>query len=290
MSKKAIIFGINGQDGSFLKELLIAKGYSVVGITKENGNYLSKILMDTQADEIYNFAGVSNVFSPYENQEEIFTTNALLPHKIMQKIVKWSPHSRFFQASSSLIFGRDNSLYQRESTPFSPIYPYGVAKLYAHNMVNEFRETYGIAAWCGIFYPHESERRGERFFSRKITKAAATKSKVTVGDLSAERDWGYAKDYVEAAWMVLQDQHHTPKDYVIGTGIATTLQEFAAKAFEYAGLDYRDYVTVDPALARKNDTTTLLADASLIRTEIGWKPKANIDELIKIMVDHDRTV
>lgn len=285
-SKKAIVIGANGQDGSFMCELLESKGYEVYKTTKTNVYLLHLDIETICPDEIYNFAGVSNVINPYENTEEIFKTNARLPQIILEIIVKVNKSIKYFQASSALIFGRDKSGKQSEQTPFNPIYPYGCAKLYAHNMVNEFRNEYGLFACCGIFFPHESERRKEHFFSRKTTKAAAIKSKITVGNLSVFRDFGYAKDYMEAAYLMMQSDRAT--DYCIGTGQLILLKYFTKKAFDHVGLDYKDYVQESEQQTRKNDTEILCADITKIKNELGWKPTTSIDEMIKIMIEHDK--
>lgn len=287
-NKRAIIFGISGQDGSFCSELLKSKGYEVFGVTKNDSTNIFELINGINPDEIYNFAGVSNVIRPYDRLDEIFEVNAKLPQQILETIVKVDKKIKFFQASSSLIFGKDKSRSQNELTPFRPIYPYGCAKLYAHNMVNEFRETFGLFACCGIFFNHESERRKEHFFSRKICKAAATKTKVKVGNLDSLRDFGYAKDYMEAAYMMMQAKE--PKDYVIGTGKLISMRAFAEKAFSYVGLDYREYVIEDEELKRKNDTNVLCAAASRIELDLGWKAKTSIDEMIKIIIEHDRAI
>lgn len=286
VNKKAIVIGAYGQTGSFMYELLNNKWYYIYSIERYNINQLDEIIKQVQPSEIYNFSGVSTVQNPFENLDEIFNTNAGIPQRILEAIVKYDKNIKFFQASSALIFGRDNSRYQSETTPFNPIYPYGCAKLYAHNMVTEFRKAYGIFACCGIFFPHESERRKEHFFSRKITKAAATKTKITVGSLSGYRDYGYAPDYVEAAYLMLQ--HHIPTDYCIGTGKLISLREFAKKAFDYVGLNYRDYVKIDESQTRTNDAEILCANITKIKEELGWQPKTTMDEIIKKMVDYDR--
>lgn len=287
-NKKAIVWGASGQDGSFMCDLLESIGYTVYGILNKEPRHIIDIIWFYKPDEIYNFAGISNVINPYEQLDEIFEVNAKLPQQILETIVKVDKKIKFFQASSSLMFGRDESRSQNELTPFNPIYPYGCAKLYAHNMVNEFRKTFGLFACSGIFFNHESERRKEHFFSRKICKAAATKTKVTVGNLDALRDFGYAKDYMEAAYLMMQEIE--PKDYVIGTGRLISMREFAKRAFEHVGLDYRDYVIEDESLKRKNDTNVLCADATKIELDLGWKAKTSIDEMIKIMIEHDRAI
>lgn len=290
--KKALVFGVNGQDGSFMHDLLLEKGYEVYGYSSwdkvESKEKMIAAIEKLRSQEIYNFAGISNVINPYENLDELFQTNVLLPQWILEAIVKVDKSIKFFQASSCLIFGRDKSGHQNENTPANPMYPYGVAKLYAQNMVKEFRETFNLFACSGIFFNHESQKRKEHFFSRKICKAAATKTKVKVGDLRPYRDFGYAKDYMEAAYLMIQAKE--PKDYVIGTGKLISMREFAKKAFEYVGLDYRDYVIEEESLKRKNDTNILCADASRILLDLGWRAQTPIDELIKIMVDHDRAI
>jgi len=287
-NKKAIVWGAFGQDGSFMSELLIGRGYDVSHMVKEFHLSTYDAIASANPDEIYNFAGISNVINPFENLQEQFEITAGLPVRILEAIVKANKKIKFFQASSSLIFGRDESGLQNELTPFSPKYHYGSCKLYAHNMVNEFRETYGLFACSGIFFNHESERRKEHFFSRKICKAAAWKQKVTVGNLDSLRDFGYAKDYMEAAYLMMQAKE--PKDYVIGTGKLISMRDFAKKAFEYAGLDYRDYVIEDESAKRKNDTQILCAVPSRIKLDLGWEAKTSIDEMIKIIIDNDRLV
>lgn len=286
-NKKAIVTGADGQDGSFMVELLEAKGYTVFKIVRDNLRYLPTHIRDFEPDEIYNFAGISQVISPFTNLAEVNEINAQLPAEILQSIYVWDKNIRFFQASSSLIFGRDTGTYQNEQTPFNPIYPYGAAKLYAHNMVREYRENFGMFAVNGILFPHESERRKEHFFSRKITRAAARKEQVIVGTLQGARDYGYAGDYVKAAWMMLQAE--VPKDYVIGTGQQTDLTDFAKYAFLYSGLDYRKYVQIVESEKRKNDTRCLLADYSAINKDLGWEPTTTISEMIQKMIQHDRT-
>lgn len=287
-NKKCILVGGEGQDGFFMSKMLNAKGYSVFIVNKENVHLLHDIIEEIKPGEIYNFAGLSNVISPYENLDAIFDVNAKLPHKILESIVKINKGIKFFQASSSLIFGRDKSGFQNEQTSFNPIYPYGAAKLYAQNIVREYREAFGVFACSGILFNHESERRGDHFFSRKVCKAAAIKTKVNVGSLSAYRDYGYAPDYVEAAHLMLHA--NTPKDYVIGTGVLTSLTDFAKKAFGYVGLDYKDYVICDETLVRPNDTNILRADIAAIKNDLGWEPKTNINELIKKIIEHDQRV
>lgn len=288
-NKKAIVIGASGQDGCFMCDLLESKGYLVQRAGRGQTSNLRHNIDWFQPDEIYNFAGISDVITPFDQIQQLFEVNAYLPVFIMDAIRDSKPDTKFFQASSSLIFGRDKGIIQNEQTPFNPLYPYGAAKLFAHNMVREYREKYGMFAVNGIFFSHESERRKDHFFSRKIIKAAARRQKVTVGRLDIHRDYGYAGDFVEAAWMMLQADH--PKDYVIGTGKATSLQSFVEKAFRHAGIhNWEDYVSVDESITRKKDTEFLAADYSAIYNDLGWQPKTNVDQMIKIMIDAEKRI
>lgn len=287
-NKKAIILGGYGQDGSFMHELLVKKGYNVFIIGNDRPYDIHFHITLVQPDEIYNFAGVSNVINPYKSLNEVFEINAKLPQQILEAIYKVNKNIKYFQASSALIFGKDKSGYQNEETSYNPIYPYGAAKLYATNITKMFRDDLGLFACSGIFFPHESERRGEHFFTKKITHAAATKTKVVVGSLKAKRDFGYAPDYVEAAYLMLQN--NIPTDYCIGTGELTSIEDFAKKSFDYVGLNYKDYVKVDESKTRINEAEILCANISKIKDEIGWKPTKNIDEIIHKMIDNDRLI
>ncbi len=310
--KRALITGILGQDGSYMGELLAANGYEIHGIVKDGTeksrinwikeilpniniweiDILSKIKLDyvvqtTLPNEIYNFAGISNVFNAWDNLDKIFAVNAQVPQHILDIILKFDRSIKFFQASSCLIFGRDKSGFQNESTPNNPIYPYGIAKLYADNMVKEFRKTFKIFACSGIFFPHESERRGEEFLTKKITTTvsnikAGKQKMLKVGNMESYRDWGYAPDYMDAAYRIMQETE--PKDYVIGTGILTDTITFIEKCFNYAGLRFSDYIEIDQRLYREDDTGILKADISKIKSNIGWQPTTNIDEIIKKMI------
>lgn len=285
--KKALIIGINGQDGSFMKELLQNNNYTVYGCTRtDDPVYLINYL---RPDEVYNFASVSNVFDPYNNIDAIFELNARFPQRILECILKIDKSIKFFQASSCLIFGRNEDGVQDEQTPVNPIHPYGIAKLYADNMVKEFRRVNNIFACSGIFFSHESERRGADFFTKKITTAAVNiksgkQQKIKVGNLTAVRDYGYAKDYVKAAYLMMQNK--IPTDYVIGTGNLISISEFTEKCFKYVGLNYLDHIEIDKSICRNNDNNTLRANISKIQRELGWKPETTIDEIIKIMIDY----
>lgn len=307
-NKKALITGILGQDGSYMAELLAGKGYYVHGIVKPetsedrmlwlktsipnvkiwkidilNNFHLSYVIQNSHPDEIYNFAGISNTFNAWEFIDSTTKLNSTVPQNILEIINAFNKNIKFFQASSCLIYGRDTSELQNENTPPKPIYPYGISKLYADNMVKEFRESFGLFACSGIFFPHESPRRGDDFFVKKITNAVKNKQKVKVGNIGLMREYGYAPEYVNAAYMMMQAP--IPTDYVIGTGNPILLSEFVNKCFSYAGLDYKDYIEQDNTLFRQINIPTLKADSRKISKELNWNPVVNIDELIKIMIE-----
>ena len=320
MKKKALVIGLLGQDGSYLAELLHKKGYEVFGIVRENQQtgkgsriewmlnlisgirifpvdildkaQLRRIIETICPHEIYNFAGDSNVFNAWSNLDLTLDLNARVPQHILEIIlgnIKFSG-TKFFQASSCLTFGRDTSGAQNERTPANPIHPYGITKNYSTNMVKEFRHSLGVFAVSGIFFNHESERRGNDFFSKKITSAVAkikdgSDEKIDVGNLSAQRDFGYAPDFMEAVWLMMQNEK--PTDYVIGTGKLISMEEFVKKSFEYVGLDYKKFIRYDETLHRKNDTAVLRADITKIQTELGWTPTHTVDEMIAKMIDYE---
>lgn len=314
-NNKALIIGILGQDGSYMAELLHSKGYEVCGLVRDNTDQsriewieslvpgieihrvdilnkpqLSSIIKIIHPGEIYNFASSTNVFSAWENLDKVMDLDARLPQHILECILKIDKSIKFFQASSCLTFGRNNDGIQNEHTPINPVHPYGIAKAYADNMIAEFRTVHNIFACSGIFFNHESERRGENFFSKKITMAAAKIKKglqqtIKVGNLNSYRDYGYAKDYMEAVFMMMQNEK--PVDYVIGTGKLITMMEFAKKCFEYVGLDYVNHIDVDSELYRSIDTTILKANTQNIRLDLDWKPRNSIDDMVRIMVDFE---
>lgn len=287
--KRAIIIGAKGQDGSYMKELLESKGYVVFGFGRELGiNSLINEIPKYNPDEIYNFASSSNVFNAWENLDLVFDTDGRLPQLILEYILKNNKSIKYFQASSCLIFGRNEDGIQNENTPINPIHPYGIAKAYADMMVKELRKVHGIFACSGIFYNHESPRRGDSFFSKKVVKAAVKKQKIKVGNWYSKRDMGYAPEYMEAVYRMMQN--YEPKDYVIGTGKLIEMRQFAENVFDQVGLDYREYMEVDDSLRRQNDTEFLRADITKIKNELCWKPKVGIDEMIKIMIDHERAI
>lgn len=310
VNKKAIIFGALGQDGSYMAELLHSKGYEVCGVVRPSTSpqridwlkslvplkfyridildkqQINNLIQYVKPDEIYNFAGVSSVFNPWENLDHIYDTNVRVPQYILESILQTDKSIKFFQASSCLIFGRDEYEYQNESTCHSPIHPYGITKLHADNLVNEFRKVFGLNCRSGIFFNHESPRRGADFFTKKITTQVkeikeGKRDKIKVGDLSSFRDFGYAPDFMEAAYLMMQSE---PKDYIVGTGQLISMEGFVKLCFDSINLNYKDYIEVDNMLIRRNDTKILSADISKIKLDLGWIPKHDINDIIKIMM------
>ncbi len=312
--KKALIFGILGQDGSFMAELLHSKGYEVTGVMRQDADAhkvvwiqqllpslvlhstditnfyeLSHVISKYDPDEIYNFAAISNVRNPFGQMQDVLELNAMVPELILHVIKLIKPSAKFFQASSCLIWGRDTSGMQNEKTPYAPLYPYGIAKLYAQNMVKEYRETFGMFACSGIFFPHESERRPEIFLSRKVSKAIArikngSDEKIHVGSLLANRNYGYAPDYIEAAWLMMQQDE--ADDYVIGSNSNFSVKSLVACMFQTVGLNYNHHVIIDQSNRRNGDNNDLKPDYSKIKA-IGWKPKHDLYQIAKKMVEHD---
>jgi GDPmannose 4,6-dehydratase len=309
---KAFITGIDGQDGSFLAELLLGKGYEVHGMIRKGvnpthnidhlkgkmnlfygdmatENQLCVILSHLKPDEIYNLAGQSDVMASFEIPEYTGDVTGLGVARLLEAIRIFSPNSKLYQASSSEMFGNAKPP-QSETTPFRARSPYAAAKIYAHNMVVCYRESYGLFACCGILFNHESERRGVNFVTRKITNAVARiklkkQDKLELGNLDAKRDWGYSPDYVRAMWMMLQ--RDKPDDYVIGTGVAHSVQEFVEVAFDYVGLKWAQYVEVNQKYVRPSDVNYLAADPQKAEEELGWHPRVEFKELVQRMVDYD---
>jgi GDP-mannose 4,6-dehydratase len=314
--KTALVTGISGQDGSYLTEHLVERGYKVFGLVRRtsgrnpnldrvahlsdrlellNGdlldqNSLINAIADSRPDEIYNLAAQS--FVPASFSQPVLTGEftALGVTRILEAIRVVNPKIRFYQASSSEMFGKVETVPQNEATKFHPRSPYGVAKLYAHWITVNFRESYGIYAVSGILFNHESPRRGAEFVTRKITLAAARiaagkQKDLRLGNLDAQRDWGFAGDYVEAMHRMLQQPE--PVDYVIGTGETHTVREFVELAFSYLGLDWKEYVVTDPKLVRPAEVDLLIADPRRACQELGWEPKVSFRELVKMMVDAD---
>ena len=314
VSKRALITGITGQDGSYLAELLLEKGYEVHGmvrrsstetfqrlesirdaITLHTGDLLDQrslvdVLRASEPDEIYNLAAMSFVAASWNQPvltAEFTATGVTRMLEAMREVV---PKARFYQASSSEMFGKVLEVPQRESTPFYPRSPYGVAKCYGHFITVNYRESYGLFACSGILFNHESPRRGREFVTRKVTHGVASirlglQEELALGNLDAARDWGYARDYVEAMWLMLQQDE--PDDYVIATGEAHTVRELVDVAFEHAGLDPADHVRIDPRFMRPAEVEHLIGDASKAREQLGWRPRTGFEDLVKLMVDAD---
>ena len=311
---RALITGVTGQDGSYLAEFLLAKGYEVVGVVRRTSHHsyeridhlldrievvaadlldqhsLTVVLQETRPDEVYNLAAQS--FVPTSWNQPVLTGEftALGVTRILEAVRLVHPGARFYQASSSEMFGKAVETPQRETTPFYPRSPYGVAKVYGHWITVNYRESYDLYAVSGILFNHESPRRGMEFVTRKVTDGVARiklglAKDLHLGNLDARRDWGFAGDYVEAMWMMLQ----RPKaaDFVIGTGETHSVRELAELAFGHVGLDYRAYVVSDPRFHRPAEVDLLLADPAKARQELGWKPKVTFQELVAMMVDAD---
>ena len=310
----ALITGITGQDGSYLAEFLLGKGYRVVGVVRRSsttpyersGHLVDRLELvsadlldqtsrtdavhDTRPDEIYNLAAQSFVQASWPQPVLTGEFTALGVTRVLEAMKKAAPRARFYQASSSEMFGRVHESPQRESTPFYPRSPYGVAKVYGHWITVNYRESFGLYAVSGILFNHESPRRGTEFVTRKISDAVARikfgqQKEVRLGNLEARRDWGFAGDYVEAMWMMLQQDE--PDDYVIGTGETWSVRELCEVAFEYVGLDWRKHVVQDPRFFRPAEVDLLVADASKASRKLGWKPRVNFKQLVHMMVDAD---
>lgn len=312
--KTALITGILGQDGSYLADFLLAKGYRVFGLERRsskknreniagsvhNVTFLSGDLLDeaslvhaiknAKPDEVYNLAAQSFVGDSWPQPVYTGEVTGLGVTRILEAIRQVNPKIKFYQASSSEMFGGSKESPQNEKTPFYPRSPYGVAKIYGHWITVNYRESYGLFAVSGILFNHESPRRGMEFVTRKITHTAAEiklglAKELRLGNLDAKRDWGYAGDYVEAMWLMLQQKE--PQDFVIGTGETHSVREFVEAAFAHLKLDWKKYVRIDKTLLRPADVHLLLADARRARKELGWKPKVGFQELVQMMVDAD---
>ena len=310
----ALITGITGQDGSYLAELLLAKGYRVVGIVRRSsttpyeriGHLVDKVelvsadLLDQTSltdvvgefapSEIYNLAAQSFVQTSWTQPVLTGEFTALGVTRMLEAMKKAAPKARFYQASSSEMFGKVQESPQREATPFYPRSPYGVAKVYAHWITVNYRESFGLYAVSGILFNHESPRRGLEFVTRKVTDAVARiklglAKEVRLGNLDSRRDWGFAGDYVDAMWRMLQQD--SPDDYVIGTGHTCSVRDLCQAAFAHVGLDYREYVVQDPRFLRPAEVDLLVADASKAREQLGWRPTVAFKSLVEMMVDAD---
>ena len=319
--KTALITGITGQDGSYLAELLLSKDYQVHGVVRRSSSFnteridhlyrdphegdvrlrlhygdlndassLQSIVSEVRPDEVYNLGAQSHVRVSFDIPEYTAEVTALGTVRLLEAIRKSGLQCRFYQASSSELYGKVVETPQRETTPFHPRSPYAAAKAYAFYLTQNYREAYSMFAVNGILFNHESERRGETFVTRKITRAVGRikhglQRELFLGNLDARRDWGHARDYVDAMWRMLQVD--TPDDYVVGTGETHSVREFLELAFTRAGLDWREHVKIDPRYMRPAEVDLLLADPSKARAELGWTPTVTFPELVSLMVDSD---
>jgi GDPmannose 4,6-dehydratase len=319
--KKALITGITGQDGSYLAELLLGKGYIVHGVIRRASSFnterldpiykdphrndvrlflhygdladsvvTSTLIAEIQPDEIYNLAAQSHVRVSFDIPEYTGDVTAMGTTRILEVARKAAPKARFYQASSSEMFGLAQEMPQRETTAFYPRSPYGAAKVYSYWMTVNYRESYNLHASNGILFNHESPRRGETFVTRKITRAVArikagVQKKLYLGNLDAKRDWGYAPEFVEAMWLMLQQDK--PDDYVVATGETHTIRDFLDLSFGHAGLEWQKYVEIDPKYYRPAEVDVLIGDASKAKKQLGWVPKTKFPELVRIMTDAD---
>lgn len=323
--KRALITGVTGQDGAYLAEFLLAKGYEVHGLIRRSssfntsridhlyrdphdsaarlhlhhadltdGNGLAKIVRQIKPTEVYNLGAQSHVRVSFDQPIYTADATAVGALKLLEAVRDFQEHGgyeiRYYQASSSEQYGKVVETPQTETTPFYPRSPYGAAKVYAHWITVNYRESYELHASCGILFNHESPKRGETFVTRKITRAVGRikvglQDKLFLGNLDAKRDWGFAGDYVEAMWLMLQQDK--PDDYVVATGQTVSVRTFCEKAFAHVGLDYHKFVEVDARYFRPTEVDLLLGDSTKARTQLGWKPKVDLDELVGLMVDND---
>ena len=326
-NKVALITGITGQDGSYLAEYLLDKGYDVVGIVRKTSHLLhanishiqhrltlvyadlvdsvslTQVIKSTQPDELYNLASQSVPATSFKQPIHTTQITGIGPHRLLEAVKEYCPKAKFYQASSSEMYGWVRENPQNEETPFNPANPYAVAKLYAHNMAKIYRESYGMYIVCGILFNHGSPKRSLSFVDQKVAYAAACaklsirtsphlneegepivkNGKVAMGNLEAKRDFGYAGDYVEAIWLMMQQK--SPRDFVIGTGESHSIKELAKTAFSYVGRDWKKYITVDPRFVRPTETGPLLADPALAKRKLGWKSKTKFQDLVAMLVD-----
>jgi GDPmannose 4,6-dehydratase len=314
VSRRALITGITGQDGSYLAELLLEKGYEVHGMVRRSstetfqrlesirddlvlhtGDLLDQrslvdVLRACQPEEIYNLAAMSFVAASWSQPVLTAEFTAVGVTRMLEAMREAAPDARFYQASSSEMFGKVREVPQTETTPFYPRSPYGVAKCYGHFITVNYRESYDLFACSGILFNHEAERRGLEFVTRKVTHGAAAiklglQQELALGNLDAERDWGYAKDYVEAMWLMLQQDE--PDDFVIATGKAHSVRDLVRIAFEHLGLDPDEHIRLDPRFLRPAEVEHLIGDATKAREKLGWEPRTSFEEMIRLMVDAD---
>jgi len=321
MDKRALITGITGQDGAYLADLLLAKGYEVWGIIRRSSSFntgridhiyqppqaeqaklrlvfgdltdassINQILMKVQPHEIYNLGAQSHVKVSFDVPEYTCDTVAMGALRLLEGMRQLNIDARYYQASSSEMFGLTEGAVQNEQTPFHPRSPYAVGKVFAYWMTINYRESYGFHASNGILFNHESPKRGETFVTRKISRAVARikkglQDKLYLGNMDAKRDWGYAGDYVEAMWLMLQQDQ--PDDYVVATGETHSVRDFVEAAFGYVGLDWNDYVEIDPRYFRPAEVEYLKGDPSKAKRQLGWEPKVSFSELVEMMVEAD---
>ena len=318
MSKVALITGITGQDGSYLAELLLQKGYEVHGIIRrvalEDENHrlwrirnirdditlhsaslesyasIFKIVQKIKPSEVYHLAAQSYVGYSFEDEFSTLNTNINGTHYVLSAVKEFAGTIKFYFAGSSEMFGKVKKIPQDEETPFYPRSSYAISKTAGYYLTRNYREAYKLHASSGILFNHESPRRGFEFVTRKISFAAARikkglQKKLKLGNIKSKRDWGHAKDYVNAMWLMLQ--HKTPEDFVIGTGLEHSVEDFASKAFNHVGLNYKDHVVIDDNLIRPSEVDTLLADYSKAKKILNWEPKVNFDQLVQTMVEAD---
>ena len=316
----AFITGITGQDGYYLSKFLLEKNYIVHGTVRRSSNFntqriesllskysntgklnlyfsdlqdstsLSSLIQSIEPDEIYNLAAQSHVAVSFKNPQYSTSTSTEGSTSLLEAVKNSKKKIKYYQASSSEMYGGQDEVLLDEQSEFNPKSPYAAGKLFAHNMTKLYRESYDLFTANGILFNHESPHRGETFVTRKITRAVGRikngiQTKLTLGNLDAKRDWGFAGDYVKAMWLILQ--HDTPDDWVIATGETHSVEEFAKKAFEYASLDWKEYVITDKKYFRPNEVNYLLGDSSKARKELGWEPEVSFDQMVKIMVDND---
>jgi GDPmannose 4,6-dehydratase len=315
VKRKAFITGITGQDGSYLAEILLEKDYEVYGMVRRSssfntaridhifgeielvfgdlcdGSVLNQLMRTIRPDEVYNLGAQSHVRVSFDVPEYTADTDAMGTLRLLDAIREEGVQARFYQASSSEMFGKAREIPQTEETPFHPRSPYGVSKVFSYWITRNYREAYGMFAVNGILFNHESPRRGPTFVTRKITRAVGAilrgeQNELRLGNLEAKRDWGYAKDYMEGAWRMLQVNE--PDDFVLATGETHSVEEFLDAAFGHAGLEWRDYVQLDERYLRPAEVDVLIGDYSKAKEKLGWEPNVRFEELVRMMVDADR--
>jgi GDPmannose 4,6-dehydratase len=315
MARTAFITGITGQDGSYLAEILLEKGYQVYGMVRRSSSFntaridhifgdielvfgdltdassLNQLMRTISPDEVYNLGAQSHVRVSFDIPEYTADVDALGTLRLLDAIREEGVHCRFYQASSSEMFGKVAEVPQTETTPFHPRSPYGVGKVFSYWITRNYREAYGMFAVNGILFNHESPRRGPTFVTRKVTRAVGAilrgeQNELYLGNLDAKRDWGYARDYMEGAWRMLQGDD--PDDFVLATGETHSIRELLDEAFGYAGLDWQQYVKIDERYFRPAEVDLLIGDYSKAKDKLGWEPTVRFQELIRMMVDHDR--